>query len=238
MPVNTQLKTVLSSKIANILRQEIYENTIKVGQHLNEVAIAARFGISRGPLRDAIKILENEGLVKTPPNGRTFVIGFSSKEITEYYELRYYLESEAIRKILSEPEDISYRQWLNELEQLIFKSKSYIKYDDKDLYTSIDYRFHRLIQEKAGNTLAIQVWKMLSNISMTIMEMNKRYLADKYVEDLNNTYSYHDRILESLKNRNLEQALQNLKIHLEKGRDTFLIIIESVKGITEIKSRS
>jgi GntR family transcriptional regulator of gluconate operon len=238
MPVNTQLKTVLSLKIANILRQEIYENIIKVGQHLNEVAIATRFGISRGPLRDAIKILENEGLVKTPPNGRTIVIGFSSKEITEYYELRYYLESEAIRKVLSEPEDKSYRQWLNELEQLIFKSKSYLKYDDRELYASIDYRFHRLIQEKAGNTLSIQVWKMLSNISMTIMEMNKRYLADKYVDDLNETYSYHDRILESLKNRDLDLALQNLKIHLEKGRDTFLKIIESVKGINEIKSRS
>jgi len=43
-------------------------------------------------------------------------MGFSTKEITEYYELRYYLESEAIRKILSEPEDKSYQDWLNDLE--------------------------------------------------------------------------------------------------------------------------
>ena len=113
MAVSTQLKTVLSSKIANILRQEIYENTIKVSEHLNEAAIAARLGISRGPLRDAIHILENEGLVKTPPNGRTVVMGFTAKEISEYYGLRYYLESEAIRKILSEPEDKSYHDWLN-----------------------------------------------------------------------------------------------------------------------------
>lgn len=228
MAISTQLKTVLSSKIANILRQEIYTNTIKVGEHLNEAAIAARLGISRGPLRDAIHILENEGLVKTPTNGRTVVMGFSTKEITEYYELRYYLESEAIRKILSEPEDKSYYDWLNDLEQLLNESKEYLKYNDKDLFTTADYKFHLSIHTRANNTICIQVWKMLASISMTIMEMNKRYLADKYIHDLNATFENHDKILLSLKNRDLDIALKNLQIHLQKGKETFLKIIESV----------
>ena len=237
MAVNIQLKTVLSSKIANILRQEIYKNTIMVGEHLNEAAIAASLGISRGPLRDAIHILENEGLVKTPPNGRSVVMGFSAKEITEYYELRYYLESEAIRKIFSEPEDKSYHDWLNDLEQLLNESKEYLKYDDKDLFTTADYHFHLSIHTRANNTICIQVWKMLANISMTIMEMNKRYLADKYIHDLNAIFEYHDKILLSLKNRDLDMALKNLQIHLQKGKETFLKIIESVTNMP-LKSRS
>ncbi len=233
MAVSTQLKTVLSSKIANILRQEIYENTIKSGEHLNEAVIAARLGTSRGPLRDAIHILENEGLVKTPPNGRSVVVGFSAKQITEYYELRYYLESETIRKILSEPEDKSYHDWLNDLEQLLNESKEYLKYDDKDLFTTADYHFHLSINTRANNTICIQVWKMLANISMTIMEMNKRYLADKYIHDLNATFEYHDKILLSLKNRDLDMALKNLRIHLQKGKETFLKIIESVTNMKD-----
>jgi GntR family transcriptional regulator of gluconate operon len=236
MAVSTQLKTVLSSKIANILRQEIYENTIKSGEHLNEAVIATRLGISRGPLRDAIHILENEGLVKTPPNGRSAVVGFSAKQITEYYELRYYLESETIRKILSEPEDKSYHDWLNDLEQLLNESKEYLKYDDKDLFTTADYHFHLSIHTRANNTICIQVWKMLANISMTIMEMNKRYLADKYIHDLNATFEYHDKILLSLKNRDLDMALKNLQIHLQKGKETFLKIIENAAN-TPLKSR-
>ena len=231
MAVSTQLKTALSFKIANILRQEIYENTIKVGAHLNEAAIAARFGISRGPLRDAIHILENEGLVKTPPNGRTVIMGFSTKEITEYYELRYYLESEAIRKILSEPEDKSYHDWLNDLEQLLSESNEYLKYDDKDLFTTADYHFHLSIHNRANNTICIQVWKMLANISITIMEMNKRYLADKYMHDLNAIFEYHDKILLSLKNRDLEMALKNLQVHMQKGKEAFLKIIENVANM-------
>ena len=51
--VNTQLKTVLSVKVASILRQEIYSGKTRPQEHLNEVSIAARLGISRGPLRDA-----------------------------------------------------------------------------------------------------------------------------------------------------------------------------------------
>ncbi|MBU4292780.1 MAG: GntR family transcriptional regulator [Actinobacteria bacterium] len=237
MAGSAQLKTVLSSKIAGILRQEIYENTIKVGAHLNEAAIAARLGTSRGPLRDAIHILENEGLVKTPPNGRTFVVGFSTKEIIEYYELRYYLESKAIHKILSEPENQSYHDWLNDLEQLLSESKQYLKYDDKDLFTTADYKFHLSIHTRANNTISIQVWKMLANMSITIIEMNKRYLADKYIHDLNATFEYHDKILLSLKNRDLDMALKNLQIHLQKGKETFLKIIESVANMTS-KSKS
>lgn len=237
MAGSAQLKTVLSSKIANILRQEIYENIIKVGEHLNEAAIAARLGTSRGPLRDAIHILENEGLVKTPPNGRTFVVGFSTREIIEYYELRYYLESKAIHKILSEPESQSYHDWLNDLEQLLNESKAYLKYDDKYLFATADFQFHLSIHTRANNTISIQVWKMLANMSITIIEMNKRYLADKYIHDLNATFEYHDKILLSLKNRDLDMALKNLQIHLQKGKETFLKIIESVANMTS-KSKS
>lgn len=231
MAVSTQLKTLLPSKIANILRQEIYENIIKVGEHLNEGAIAASLGTSRGPLRDAIHILENEGLVKTQPNGRTFVAGFSTKEITEYYELRYYLESKAILKILSEPEDESYRDWLNDLEQLLNESKAYLKYDDKNLSTTADFQFHLSIHTRANNTIFIQVWKMLANMSITIMEINKRYFADKYINDLNATFEYHDKILLSLKNRDLDMALKNLQIHMQIGKEAFLKIIENVANM-------
>lgn len=232
-----QLKTSLSSKIANILRREIYENTLNIGKHLNESAIAKRFGVSRGPVRDAIHTLENEGLVNTPPNGRTVVLGFSTKEIADYYELRYYLESEAIRKILYEPEDESYHIWLNSLEQLLNENKVYLKHNNEDVFATADFHFHLSIITKANNRTAIQVWKMLSNTSLTIMEMNKRYLADKYLYDINVTFEFHDKILHSLKNRDLDMAFENLRIHFQKGRDTYSKIIKSVTNMQN-KSKS
>ena len=223
-----QLKESLSSKIANILRHEIYENKIKAGDHLNEVAIAAKFGISRGPLRDAILILENEGLVTTPSNGRTVVIGFSQKEINEYYGLRFFLESEAIKKILAQPEDKLYREWISYLEKILEQTKKYLKENDEESFRDADYRFHLEIHKRADDTISMQVWKMLANISKTIMEMkSKKYLADDYSSELISTYSYHDKIFLSLKNRDLDMAIENLKMHLQKGKETFLKIINS-----------
>lgn len=221
MTIHIPLKTGLSSKIANILRQEIYGKIIEIGEHLNETAIASKFGISRGPLRDAIRILENEGLVRTPSNGRTVVLGFSESEVIEYYELRYYLESQAIKKILSEPEDESYHAWLASLERLLVNVKTYKQYDDKDLIRKIDYEFHLSIQSRSNNRISIQIWKMLANMSMTIMEMNKKYMADQFFE-------YHDKYLISLRNRDLDMAIKTLKAHLQKGRETFLKVIRDI----------
>lgn len=228
---NTQLKTALSSKIANILRQEIYENTIKIGEHLNEVAIASRLGVSRGPLRDAIRILENEGLVSTPSNGRTVVKGFSSSEIIDYYKLRYFIESEAIRKILSEPDNRSYREWLNGLEELLKRNRDSLKYDDKNLFAEADYQFHFSINKRANNVISLQVWKMLANMSMTIIEMNKQYMADNYVNGLIDALEFHDKVLLGLKKRDLDMALKNLKMHMEKGENTFFSIIKDISRL-------
>lgn len=232
---NTQLKTVLSTKVARILRQEIYSGKIRPQEHLNEVAIAARLGISRGPLRDAIHILENEGLVGTPPNGRTIVIGFSEKEITEYYKLRYFIESEAIKKILSEPEDDSYNEWLEGLEELINENKKNKNY--RNSFSEVDYNFHLLINERANNIISLQVWKILANMSMTIIEMNKQYMADNDTTDeLADALKYHEKILLSLKERNLDMALKNLKSHMQKGEDIFCNILKNIPSFMSEKA--
>lgn len=233
MENNGSLKTALSSKIANMLRREIYENTLKTGEHLNEAQLANRLGVSRGPVRDALHALESEGLVETPPNGRTVVMGFSAKEIADYYELRYYLESEAIRKILAGNEDESYRLWLESLEKLINESRMHLLYNNEEMFIVSDFEFHLAILSKAGNRVSIQVWKILANMSRTIMEMNKRYLANMQLHNISDTFAFHDRILLGLKTRDLEMALNNLKTHLIKGTETYSMIIGHVADMQE-----
>lgn len=224
----TSLKISLPSKIANMMRREIYENTIKSGDHLNESQIAARLGVSRGPVRDALRILESEGLVETLSNGRTVVVGFNAKDILDYYDLRYYLESEAITKIIQSPDDESYSEWIEHLEQILQESKAYLDSNSEDMFTVADIEFHLALLTRAGNRVSVQVWKTLANMSRTIMEMNKRYLADMQLHNLHDTFAYHDLILLGLKARNLELALDNLRHHLQKGTETYTKIMSQV----------
>jgi GntR family transcriptional regulator of gluconate operon len=234
------IKTALPSKIANMLRREIYENTLKAGDHLNETQIANRMGVSRGPVRDALRILESEGLVDTPPNGRTVVLGFSIREIADYYDLRYHLESEAITKIILSENNSSYKSWLKNLEQLVSDSRVYLEMNNEEMFSIADFEFHLALLNQAGNRISVQVWKMLANMSRTIMEMNKRYLSNLQLHNIQDTFAYHDRILIGLKTRNLEMALESLKQHLMKGTETYALIMEQVsdmKGHTGFEMR-
>ena len=211
-----------------MMRREIYENTIKAGDHLNESQIAARLGVSRGPVRDALRILESEGLVETLSNGRTVVVGFNVKDILDYYDLRYYLESEAITKIIQSPDDESYSEWIEHLEQILQESQAYLDSNSEEMFTIADIEFHLALLTRAGNRVSVQVWKTLANMSRTIMEMNKRYLADMQLHNLHDTFAYHDLILLGLKTRNLELALDNLRHHLQKGTETYTKIMSQV----------
>ena len=97
---STSIKTALPSKIANMLRREIYENTLKAGDHLNETQIASRMGVSRGPVRDALRILETEHLVVRTPHRGAFVTWLTRKDVDEIYSFREALELLALRFVL------------------------------------------------------------------------------------------------------------------------------------------
>jgi len=144
------LKTKLSQKISDILRQEILQNKITEGDHFNEAVLAERFGVSRGPIREALRILETEGLVVTPPNGRTLAHQFTPDDIDSYYNLRYFIESESIKKILAAPADDSYWQWIDEMEQRLLKSREYLDSNDEGSFTQMDSEFHLSILTKAN----------------------------------------------------------------------------------------
>lgn len=228
--INRKMTTAL--KIANTLRLEIYKNKLKAGHHLNEKSLALEFGTSRGPVRDAIRLLESEGIVNTPPNGRTIVLGFSVSEIDDYYNLRYLLESEAIKKILQSPQNKSYGEWIENLEYILDKSKLYLSMNNEDeKFRALDYKFHLSILHRADKKLFTQIWKTLANMSLTIMETNKKYLSNKYLDEIISTFEYHDKIFIGLKQRDLQLALTNLKIHLQKGSETFARIMESVNKL-------
>ena len=114
-----QLKVSLPTKIADELRHDIFLNILKEGELLNEIALSEKYGVSRGPIRQAISMLLNEGLLESLSNGRTKVIGFKSAEMQDYYNLRLFIESEAIRKILLKPDDQNFRNWLNQLSDIV-----------------------------------------------------------------------------------------------------------------------
>ncbi|MBR4079799.1 MAG: GntR family transcriptional regulator [Christensenellaceae bacterium] len=230
MPKST-IKEELYFKIANILRQEILENKIPEGTHFNEAALAERFGVSRGPVREALRSLEREGFANTLPSGRTISTSFSSDDIQYYYNMRTYIETESIKKILSEPETEDYIDWINQLEEILAKSKIFLDRNDENRFVQLDKEFHLAILSRANIKIYLIMWEMLSNITMSIMDINRRLLLDKQFHNLSVTYAFHDSILYGLRRRDLDYTLVNLETHLQKGVNVYTEIIDTMTDL-------
>ncbi len=229
--MTTNLKTNLAQRISDILRQEILGNEIHEGDHFNETALATRFGVSRGPIREALRLLEMEGLVMTPSNGRSVATGFTPDDIGGYYDLRYFIESESIKRILSKPADDDYWEWIRKMESILDQSRIQLELNNEGVFTELDGDFHRAIIMQANFKVYIHVWKITNNLSRSIMEMNRTYIMQQQLHNLRKTFTFHDNILLGLKNRDLEFTLSNLRAHVEKGVETYLTIIEHLSNI-------
>lgn len=211
-----ELKSTLATKIAAMLRIKIIKGAYADEEHLNEVKIAAEYEVSRGPIREALKILENEGFAYTPSNGRTIAVAFTQKDFFDYHELRYFLEAEALTRIIQNADrDRHFTAWLEQIEKYVsVMERSLGEYSEEEFNQS-DFLFHKEIMKKSDNRIARKVWDSFSGMRDAIMVVNKHYLAGKNVTDI--IFEPHNDIFEGLKQRNQGKAVNSCRVHMDNS---------------------
>lgn len=210
------LKSTLATKIAAMLRIKIIKGAYADEEHLNEVKIATEYEVSRGPIREALKILENEGFAYTPSNGRTVAVAFTQKDFFDYHELRYFLEEEALARIIQNSDrDKHYVVWLDQIGKYVnMMEKSLGEYSEEEFNQS-DFLFHKEIMRKSDNRIVRNVWDSYSGIRDAIMVVNKHYLAGKRVTDV--IFEPHNGIFEGLQQRDVNKAIQSCRVHMDNS---------------------
>ena len=140
-------KSSLCQQAADVLRARIHAGALLAGARLDETGLAAELDISRTPLREALKILSAEGLVKIAPRRGCFIAELSLADLEEIFPIMAMLEGrvafEATTK--ASPEDI------DRLEALHQKLEKHAAAADIDRYYEVNYRFHDALQSLAGN---------------------------------------------------------------------------------------
>jgi len=119
---------VLRQEVLDAIRSGILANRIKPGSRLLEAEVAARMGVSRAPVREAIRQLEQEGIVEFFPHRGAVVIGLPEDEIDAIYELRALIEARAIERACATATDAD----LTRLEGLIVDMEAALKQRDID----------------------------------------------------------------------------------------------------------
>jgi len=203
----------LALDVATLLRELIARGDLPPGTHLVEVEVAKKLGVSRGPLREALRILESEGLVKSYPGRGSFVSEISERDILEIYSLRTILEEEAIRLASKKgsPEDV---KRLQEILEAMFAAADEGDYAN---VLDLDLQFHQ------------QIWVMadhgrLETYLREIAVQAKMYVAvqTSLYDDLAAGISDHQTLLEALRNEDEELATKTLREHLKVAEDTLL----------------
>jgi len=193
-PVSRTLRT----EVVDIIRDAIVSGGLKPGEHLKETAIANQLSVSRSPVREAFRQLEQEGLIISIANQGSFVKSFDEDDVREIFTLRATLEDLACEIILREgklqPADFK------RLEDYIQRQRDAIAAEDFNRLTELDMQFHELICSKSGFGRLLKMWQGLrAQIQVLFYQ---RFQAFEQVPQTVDTD--HSAILKALRKGDLE----------------------------------
>lgn len=197
------------------IRDKILNGTYKEHEELREVALGKELGVSRTPVREALRQLELEGLVTIIPNKGAFVTGITQKDIQDIYEMRFMLEGLCARWAT---EHITEEQ-LEELEEIIFLSEFHSRRygSSADQVTELDGRFHRVLYEASQSRMLSHVltdfhrYSLMARHSSMVSEERARKSIREHKQILRAIRDKDANLAEQLANEHVLHVMQNLR---------------------------
>ena len=211
----------LRDVVFNKLRDEILYGRLKPGERLMEIQISERLGVSRTPVREAIRMLEQEGLVDMYPRRGAQVSGITEKALEDVLEARKTLETFTVNVACS-------RITKKQLDELIAANEDFketIRMGDAAKIAGADVRFHNIIIEAAGNT---KIAETLNNLKEQLFRYRYAYLTAS--TDHYHLAREHDMLVDAIERGDSDLAVEIIKMHIEQQS------MELYKQITQGKS--
>ena len=209
--VNMNEYLPLRDVVFNTLRQAILKGELAPGERLMEIQLAEKLGVSRTPIREAIRKLELEGLVLMIPRKGAEVAKISEKSLRDVLEVRRSLEELAIELACQ-------RMTEENMEHLAGVQRSFrqaIEKGDAMVIAETDEQFHYVIYQGTGNDKLIQ---MLNNLREQMYRYRLEYIKDEDKRQI--LLVEHEHILGAIKSRNIAEAKKAAREHLDNQEIT------------------
>lgn len=206
----------LSGRVFHIIRENILKGKYKEHDELRENTIGKDLGVSRTPVREALRQLELEGLVTIIPNKGAYVTGISTKDVGDIYVIRSMLEGLCARWAT---ENITAAQ-LDELEEIILLSEFHMKKDgggNAEQVTEFDGRFHAVLYEACSSKILGHVltdfhkYVQMARKSSVVSEERARKSIREHKQILRAIREKDADLAEQLANEHISHVIQNLK---------------------------
>lgn len=202
--------TTLKENVINLLRQSIIDGSIPAGEELNQAQIAERLGISRGPVREALGQLEQEGLIRSVPYKGVIVTPLTPTYVRELYSLRSALETFALRIGMErgDPEDMA------ALQRIVESMRTAAQRSDSREMARLDLRFHTSIIHMARHHLLERTWTPLKiGVQRCLHSRHRIY------DSLDEAVGTHPELLDALLSGDVDGASAILHQHIIDAGD-------------------
>jgi DNA-binding GntR family transcriptional regulator len=214
-PADTANRSSIQGRVIDETRRRILAGELATGVNLSELALAEEFGVSRTPVREALKQLQTEGLVEIRPRVGTFVTTPSRREITELFDMKELLEGAAARLLAQRgrvPE-------LDRLQENVKEAEVAVARDDRVRYAQLVEEFHDLLVLGADNSKLQAHYRTLMNqlaysrlVNTSLRQPGRALQSDRE----------HHRVLELIEAKDGDTAERVMREHVRASRQALL----------------
>ncbi len=219
-PIRLDSYQPLREVVCESLREAIRSGVLQPGERLMEIQLAEELGVSRTPVREAVRKLELEGYVIMMPRRGTYVADLSIRDINEVFEIRTSLESLAsglAAERITEEE-------LERLQRLLVSIGTNINNGDMEQIVATDTEFHELLYQASRNQRLVGI---ISNLREQLTRF--RTTSMSFPGRLTATLEEHREIVEAIAQGDVRAARKAAELHMERSEQTLLASMEAMK---------
>jgi len=200
----------LSDEVYSILRTAILAHDIEPGARLLEAELAAELGVSRAPVREAMRMLEHEGLLESLPRRGATVVTIPEEEIQMFYEFRADIEAKAFARAATRITD----EELDDLRDKLAQLHDAYRSGDIDAVTTADRQFHGAVVSIAGLTLLRRLWSNFDGPLRVRINQLVDAAASEDTAFIESQEFSHARLVEALEARDPAEAARLVTGHI------------------------
>ncbi|MBR4015595.1 MAG: GntR family transcriptional regulator [Anaerotignum sp.] len=216
--INTNEYLPLRDVVFNTLRDAILTGKLAPGERLMENQLAEKLGVSRTPVREALRMLELENLVQLVPRKGAQVLDMSEKDIINILEIRSALESLATSLACQKMKEDK----IQELRNLLVDFEKAVAENDVERFVDIDEEFHDLIFEATENDKLIQIFR-----NLRVQLYRYRMAQAKNDTSMATVVAHHRRLLRAIETHDAAQGMAMAQGHIKYQMETILRLLQN-----------
>ncbi len=208
----------LRDQVVGAIRDAIIQGKFRPGEKIPEHDLSQQLGVSRTPIREAIRILEQQGLVETRPKNGTYIAALDREQAKHGLLVRAALEELAVREALERLEAYEWNRLCDELDELLRGMRAAGKRGDAIGATELDVEWHTLLIDAAANPYLSRAWSV-AGLSFLIWSPERELYPLASGEWIGLFDSRHQEVLTAFRTRDPDGAAEAVRRHILRKLD-------------------